>query len=83
MHVAEKLIFLLVNVIQPPPPPIPSFSFSGASDPDAAARVVRDGISLDFLYGLFAGLMLFTLLRPYWGAIFTNDNDVKLLGIHS
>jgi MATE family multidrug resistance protein len=51
----------------------------GASNPEAAACVVRDGIFVDFLYGLISGLILFTLLRPFWGSIFTDDNDVKLL----
>lgn len=51
----------------------------GESNPEAAASVVRDGIFVDFFYGIISGLILFTLLRPFWGSVFTDDNDVKLL----
>ena len=42
--------------------------------------VVRDGIYVDFFYGLFAGMVLLFLLRPHWGSIYTNDKDVQSLG---
>ena len=42
--------------------------------------VVWDGIYVDFFYGLFGGLALLFLLRPHWGALYTQDKDVQDLG---
>ena len=43
--------------------------------------VVWDGIYVDFFYGLFAGLVLLLILRPHWGALYTQDKDVQDLGM--
>ena len=43
-------------------------------------KVVKDGIYVDFFYGLFAGMVLLFFLRPHWGSVFTTDTDVQALG---
>lgn len=34
---------------------------------------------MDFIYGLVGGSLLLGLLRPYWGALYTNDPDIDAL----
>jgi Na+-driven multidrug efflux pump len=41
---------------------------------------VKVGILFDFAYGVLAGLLLFFVLRPYWGPIFSTDPEVQQLG---
>ena len=40
---------------------------------------MRTGIFLDFLYGIVGGSLLVGLLRPYWGALYTNDRAIDAL----
>lgn len=52
-------------------------NYLGENLPVEAKFIIDLGICVDFLWGLVSGLILIFVLRPVWGAMYTDELDVK------
>jgi multidrug resistance protein, MATE family len=52
-------------------------NYLGENLPVEAKFIIDLGICVDFLWGLVSGLILIFLLRPVWGAMYTDEVDVQ------